>query len=1137
MKKTFQRLLQVTLCLLLCLLMLMGVSLSGAAQSDGADVLFDYSLPTLDNKQSLSASELFYEILGSDPSKEERDYLDQLSGITLQYTDLIPPSIVSTHYNGNEGKLEVTIPAYSYVAKNGVTVEWIPQSVTLEGLQKPVVKSGDAYVCQFENLFYSKDFDIQISFAWDGELSEEELELLLTSAYTQGLEALKTVEAYEEAYLNPYLEALKRYEIYEAYQQALKDHAQYLIDVETYEKKLAEYQAYLVAYESYLAQMAAYNAYLQNQAAWEQYYAYQEFLVNDLEKYNEYLLYQGKVSKVLSKLAILESLFVSDSRGWTFYPSLMGSTVTSVTSRKDELIVAGCDEKTILNADRATKELRELLTVYSNLRKQSYASEHEKLSILYEYYTNNYGALRDSFCLLEDSLGKLYQNEFVLIKADAEGKLERFQQFIGQLYVTATCLNDDMMRRENWELSGKKLSDVVEPVNLLPDTGNSDPSEIAMPETEVERVEAVEPVEKPSEVLSPVSKPTEPKEVKEPKAPDFVAEPDKENPPPVAAHPGEAPARPPMEDALWSLALAVRDGSVPRREIEGVSRLFSLEKTVSCPISIHNLKTVTFYDVDGSTVLYQQTVDYGESVTYGGASLQKTDPYYTYTFRGWVLSDGSTPSLDAVYENLSIFANYQVERRVYRVLWILDGVEMDTYYYYGDTPKPPVSLEKPGTVDMLYRFTGWDKEVLPVTENAVYVGGFELVPRVYTVTWILGDRTVTTEVKHGETAQFAESALSYSDGTYYYRFTGWDRDLQTPVTGSKTVYAKYSKEALAKAGNGAALTVTNDGKSITVLAGGSDVFLQNVAQYAVSQSLPLTIRWNFFEVTYSAQSLNTLVGSSCVKLDLEQHTVSGGVAYTLTYADADGKDAGIRPASVISLYPMKEDGSGCQYAVAEKDQWKALTETTHSTVGGFTLLVKEACRITVGANEFCNVSAIPLYALPGEWVSLDLRCEFGYEVVGAVLTKSNGAKIEINERKFQMPVGDVSLELKVERIVYHVTFMVDGEIYHQADYFLGEEIRLPENPQKAQDETYSYAFYEWSPAVTIAMGSERDLTYKAIFSKNVLNGENPYLLVNNNKLLNTYLPIALGVIALGIFLFVFLRRRKKKGLASHTENV
>lgn len=1140
MKKNHKRIFRAAVCLCFCVLMLTGVAVPGAGAETASQDLFDYRSPALGKFQSLSASEIFYQIYGYEAPDAEKKYLDELSGITLRYTDIIPASIVSTDYNGEKGTLDVTVPTYTYTANNGVLVRWVPQSATLEGVTKPFSEADGAYGCRFENLLYSKDFDISISFAWVAELPAEAVDLLLTKPYLEGSAALDEILAYEEAYLNPYLAALEKYQIYTAYLQSIEDHKQYLKDMESYEAAMVTYDAYRKEYEIYAEKQAAYEAYLKNKADWDHYYAYQEFKKNDLENYNNYLLYQDKVNKVLAKLAVLESLFVSDSHNWTFYPSLMGTTVTSVTSRKDELITAGCNAKDILNADSATMALRSLLTGYSDLRKQEYASKHDKITALYDYYVAHYTEIRDNFALLYGSLIALYDNEFVVIYADKEGKLERFQQFMGQLYVTTTCLDDSEkgMRMANWKISGKSLATVVEPINLIPDTGNSDPKDAVMPETEVERVEAVEPAEKPTVTLSPVSKPVAPPYMAEPVKPQFVAKPDTENPPPEAAHPGEAPARPPMSDVLWDLAEAIRAGIVPRREAEGKAQSITLKKTVSCPISIHNLKTVTFYDEDGSTVLYQQKVDYGTAVTYGGPSLQKNDPYYVYSFKGWVFSDGSPAVFDDVRENLSIFANYQKELRTYRITWILDGAAKDTYHYYGEIPKTPFSLEKPGTVDKVYQFQGWDKEIAPVTENTTYTGSFALVPRTYQVTWVVGGGNIVEEVVHGAVPVFPKDTPSYSDGIYYYEFIGWDKEPSLPIANDKTFYAKYSKKTLAMAGNGAALSVTNDGKSVTVSAGNSDVFIKNVAMYAQSEGLPLTLRWNTFAITFSHQNLAALIGSDCAKVDLSQRTVSGGIAYTVSYQDEQGKDTGLKLPATLILYPKQEDGSGCTYAIPSGSDWVDLKDERHGVTGSATLLVKQAYRITVESNEFCNTSAISLYAVPGEWVSIDVRCEFGYEILGATITKAGGSSSTVEGLKFQMPQGDVSVRLKVERIVYHVTFTVDGEVYSQADYFLGDTIVLPQTPVKADDDTYSYAFLEWSPAVTIATGSDRTPTYEAVFSKNLLNGVDPYHSGNNNNLLlNTILPIVLVVLAVGAGLLIFFRVRKKKKLAQAAEKI
>ena len=100
-------------------------------------------------------------------------------------------------------------------------------------------------------------------------------------------------------------------------------------------------------------------------------------------------------AKVLAKLEVLEKLFVKDSNKWEMYASLMGNTVTQVVNRRDELVAAGCNAKDIHAAGEATEKLRRLMKGYFALRGAQYASEHEKITALYSYYTQNYTALRD----------------------------------------------------------------------------------------------------------------------------------------------------------------------------------------------------------------------------------------------------------------------------------------------------------------------------------------------------------------------------------------------------------------------------------------------------------------------------------------------------------------------------------------------------------------------------------------------------------------------------------------------------------------------------------------------------------------------------------------------------------------------
>ena len=163
------------------------------------------------------------------------------------------------------------------------------------------------------------------------------------------------------------------------------------------------------------------------------------------------------MNEVWERLNILEALFSTDSNGWQLYASLMGNTVTSVVERRAELVAAGCDPKNIETAGASTVELRRLMKGYADLRGAKYESDHARAKALYAYYTENHTKLGAEYAKLYGALKALYDNEIVYMALIKEGKLEHFQQFVGQLYVTATCLDDGVTRSAGWKITKKRL--------------------------------------------------------------------------------------------------------------------------------------------------------------------------------------------------------------------------------------------------------------------------------------------------------------------------------------------------------------------------------------------------------------------------------------------------------------------------------------------------------------------------------------------------------------------------------------------------------------------------------------------------------------------------------------------------------
>ena len=148
---------------------------------------------------------------------------------------------------------------------------------------------------------------------------------------------------------------------------------------------------------------------------------------------------------------------------------------------------------------------------------------------------------------------------------------------------------------------------------------------------------------------------------------------------------------------------------------------------------------------------------------------------------------------------------------------------------------------------------------------------------------------------------------------------------------------------------------------------------------------------------------------------------------------------------------------------------------------------------------------------------------------------ADGTVVPTEGLTFLMPNGDVTVELTVTRIVYHVSFVVDGVEILAGDYFLGEQITLPPTPTKASDGVYDYTFSGWSQEVTIAYGEDRTPVYEAQFTKSPISAGDPYVSGrNNNWMLTIALPIVagVGILLLGFFL---VRRFLKKRSASVAE--
>ncbi len=1125
MKHRFTYFGMAAMTLMLSVLLLLGAALPATAQATVTAELpsLDYGIADREDNTTLSSVELYEMLLGTSPTDAEARYLLR-DGMTMTYNSLVPDNRISTSYDGEAGVLTVEILPYTYTAANGATVTWIPTRATVGSVMPMLCEQNGVYVGRVENLYYSNDFDMCVDYVWEIEIPAEVIRGLRDCSFEVGSRALGIKRAYEAA-LADYNRQLAAHEDWVAYSDWLTNvYGVWETEYAAYDVAKQAYDAYCDAYDAYEAELALYEQ-------WQDYFEYTDFVTNHLDDYNKYKTYVAQMEPVKRMLTLMESLFVADSHGWQMYGSIMGGSVDLVLSREDELVATGNNPEDIRLAGDATVALRKLLPKYAAIREATYENDHDRTAAMFNYYSTNYKALAKHFQNLYKALNALFQNTVVklYILEEHPDKFDHYLQFVGQLYVVATCLDQAGERNPSWTIADKKLSKVVEKIHLIPD-GNWDPSTCKMP------AEYVEPVE----YIAPVDPPTEPQPSKKPTPPTPVVEaPGDEPPEPInpfegklpteTAHPGIPPTPPVLDDVELALIEEIESGVLNAVTGAVESKTLRFETSTKRLVSIRNLKTVSFYDLNGN-LLHRELVDYGASINYPVPEMEAT-AQYTFIPQGWVAIDGSVVDMTSITGDLSMIPSYAKILRYYDVTWHLGDATEVTTWPYGSIPKPPSKWTLSDYVQghYAYSFSGWDTTPAPVTGDATYRGEMTKALRTYTVTWMLyGDRVVVEEWPALSTPTYTGDVDRAPDA-YVYSFKGWTGPIGG-ITGDTTYRARYDSVRLATGGTNSVMEILHGDEEISVIATQDSLNVLNAARFAAETGKSLSIVWNDgVSLRLDAEQLSAFLSSVCQRVILERTSDGSITRYKLRFCDAVWNTLETVGSGVTLLLPSAGDGENASVYYVKSAQGATRVEGDRVLLAGSAEWTRvPTYDVELAPSSLYDMSALTSSAPLGEVVSLKIRCQYGYEVVGATVLMADGTAVEVREDlTFVMPDGAVSVSLEVAQIRYSVTFIVEGEVFHSAEYLLGEEILVPNDPTLPAKDGYSYTFTGWGDVPAIANGEERVLVFHASFVRAAQNVD--YSTGhNNNMLIEVYLPIAAVVLVLLIAGLTAWRIKRKR---------
>jgi len=216
--------------------------------------------------------------------------------------------------------------------------------------------------------------------------------------------------------------------------------------------------------------------------------------------------------------------------------------------------------------------------------------------------------------------------------------------------------------------------------------------------------------------------------------------------------------------------------------VQHTDQLFAGPKTCYCE-----------FRNDDESYLYSCNVIVGDDALYQADAPSKEETEeYRYRFSGWDLP------LSSIKKETIFHAQYEEIKKEYTATFVnFDGSELFSERYgYGDTPiYLGMAPEKPANELYTYSFTGWDKEIGPLTEDTVYTALFKEDEILYTVTFVNDDDSFLDEDKvgyNGKATYHGPAPVKASDHNFSYTFKCWDAPL-SGIISDTTIKALYDQ--------------------------------------------------------------------------------------------------------------------------------------------------------------------------------------------------------------------------------------------------------------------------------------------------------------------------------------------------------
>jgi len=430
-----------------------------------------------------------------------------------------------------------------------------------------------------------------------------------------------------------------------------------------------------------------------------------------------------------------------------------------------------------------------------------------------------------------------------------------------------------------------------------------------------------------------------------------------------------------------------------------------------------NSYTVTWI-VDG--VETKEVYKYGSMPVYPGStdsiSSLPLSPTLAQEFRGW------DHELSAVTKDATYVARFETVARKYTVNFVIGDQTIPAYFEYGTMPQFEGIPQREADAQYEYEFVAWDRDFEQVTEDTEYVACFKKTLRKYPVTFVVGDQHITAEFNYGSVPSYPNGTpFILFDEVYYYRFTGWDRELARVDGTSVTYTACFEPVPLAPTSDGGAAAVKGDASG-------------NYELHVSVDSVDLAAAFDKLGEV-GAQSLKVYFGAAVLEFPKAQidafYQMSGAIsevsmsrvtygeyeAYEIRLLDANGVPVAFLMTELTVALPYDGLYSADVYHVEDDGTLKKLDSKyengylVFSTMDFSTFVIMDKYSITCNEPEN-GVLNIAGEAYLGDTVTFAPDPDEGY-VIDSVVVLANGKEIELvaenGAYSFVMPEDNVQI--------------------------------------------------------------------------------------------------------------------------------